>query len=314
MTGELSNVYSAFDAVGNKEDLSDIITNIAPEEAPFYDRMGTTKAEATYHEFLTDTLAAATANAQVEGKTFSATAITAPVRYGNYVQLFTKEFTISDIQEVVKKAGRAKESAYQMQNKIKEMKRDCEFALFNMVASAGASGGEGTARQMKTVYGWVAGTSNTGTNSNLVSTSATGTDYTMTEADLNNLLEQVWEDGGKPNAIYCGGKIKKRIAVFATSTSRVWEGSKKVVNALDVYESDFGVLNSILDRHVDGTVASGYSYPLYVIQENLWKKAILQPVAWNQLAKRGLGTDFQLYHSWTLEAKNASGNGLMFSW
>jgi hypothetical protein len=36
-------------AVGNKEDLNDLITNISPTDTPIYSMIGSTKATATYH-------------------------------------------------------------------------------------------------------------------------------------------------------------------------------------------------------------------------------------------------------------------------
>ena len=44
-----SNTYTA---VGNREDVSDIITNIAPYDTPLYSRIGRTKATQTNHEWL----------------------------------------------------------------------------------------------------------------------------------------------------------------------------------------------------------------------------------------------------------------------
>ena len=46
-----SNTY---DAVGNMEDLSDVITNIKPSTSTTYSMFGKTKATATYHEWLED--------------------------------------------------------------------------------------------------------------------------------------------------------------------------------------------------------------------------------------------------------------------
>lgn len=48
-----SNTY---DAVGNKDDISEIITNIAPYDTPLYSRIGRTRATAVYHQWLEDTL------------------------------------------------------------------------------------------------------------------------------------------------------------------------------------------------------------------------------------------------------------------
>jgi len=303
MTGELGNVFATYQATGNKEDLSDFITNISPEETPAFDRLGTVGASATLHEWQIDSLAAATSNAQVEGKLFSATAVTPTNRLSNRAQLFTKEFTVSDIQEVVNKAGRAKESAYQMVKAAKELKRDCEWTLFNIgIDATGGAGGLGTGTKMKNIHAWISGTNNTGS----VSTLTAGATAVMTESEFNASWQMVWNEGGKPNAVYVGGALKRLISGWGTSTSRVWSGEKKITNTVGVYEGDYGVLEVVLDRY---TTAKG----VYLVQEDLFKKAVLQPVKWKPLAARGLGQDFMLYHTFTIESRNASGSGYWYS-
>jgi len=309
MTGELGSVFQTFAAKGNREDLSDFITNISPEETPAYDRFGTVPATATKHEWQLDALASASANAQVEGKTFSATAVTATTRLDNSAQTFTKEFTVSDIQEIVNKAGRAKESAYQMVKKAKELKRDCEWTLFNLgIDATGGAGGAGTGVKMKNVHAWISATNNTG----IASTLTAAASATMSETQFNQSWKMIWDQGGKPNAVYSGGSLKRLISSWGTSTSRVWSGDKKITNTVGVYEGDYGVLETVLDRHVDDTQA-GLGYPLYLIQEDLFKKAVFQPVKWKPLAARGLGEDFMLYHTFTIESRNASGSGYWYS-
>ena len=70
--------FRTYAAVGLREDLSDIIYNIAPTDTPFMSTIGKTKATAVYHEWQTDSLAAAAANAAVEG----ADASTATLKIG----------------------------------------------------------------------------------------------------------------------------------------------------------------------------------------------------------------------------------------
>jgi hypothetical protein len=303
MTGELGNVFQTHQAIGNKEDLSDFITNISPEETPAYDRFGTVSAAATKHEWQIDALGAATANAQVEGKTFSASAVTPTVRLTNSAQTFTKEFTVSDIQEVVSKAGRAKESAYQMVKAAKELKRDFEWTLWNVgIDATGGAGGAGTGVKMKNVHAWISATNNTGS----VSTLTAGASATMTETEFNQSWQMIWNQGGKPNTVYLGGSLKRLVSGWGTSTSRVWSGEKKITNTVGVYEGDYGVLETILDRYTN-------SKAVYLVQEDLFKKAVLQPVKWKPLAARGLGQDFMLYHTFTIESRNASGSGYWYS-
>lgn len=50
--------YQSYQAVGAREDLSDVIYNISPTETPFLNSVGKTKATAVYHEWQKDSLAA----------------------------------------------------------------------------------------------------------------------------------------------------------------------------------------------------------------------------------------------------------------
>lgn len=326
----LGNAFHTFGAIGNREDLTDLISVISPKETPFYDSIGTTQARATLHEWQNDVLAAANAdNVTLEGETFTAVARTATTRKTNYTQIFSKMFTITDTQEIVNKAGRGKESAYQMANAMAEIKRDYEAVIFNYGPSATATVGSTTlGPRMTTLHGWLAdcsattGASAAGlwnvaaanglmgknctapTKAKYLGVSATAN--TMNEASFNTLLQAVWNEGGRPNAVYVGGALGRLFAGWATSSSRVWDGSKKVTNAIAVYESMFGALEVKLERH------SGSSYG-YIVDESLWKKAILKPTGLKTLASRGLGDDYLIWSQWTLESRNTSGNGLFIS-
>ena len=60
--------YDRYTAIGAREDLTDVIYDISPTDTPIMSSIGKTKATSVYHEWQTDSLAAATtANALVEG-------------------------------------------------------------------------------------------------------------------------------------------------------------------------------------------------------------------------------------------------------
>src|SRR4030081_1895154 len=63
-----TNTFTTYTAVGNREDLSDMIYRIDPTDTPFMTAIDKAKASAVNHEWQTQALAAAnTANAQLEG-------------------------------------------------------------------------------------------------------------------------------------------------------------------------------------------------------------------------------------------------------
>ena len=137
----VSNTFLTYSAKGIREDLSNIITNIAPEETPYASNIGRENVSNALFEFQTDTLAAAAANAQLEGDDVASfDAVTATVRMQNYCQISRKTIILSATEEVVNKAGRRSELAYQIAKRGAELRRDQEFSMLNgAVAAAGDS-------------------------------------------------------------------------------------------------------------------------------------------------------------------------------
>jgi hypothetical protein len=83
--------FNRYDAIGAREDLSDVIYNISPTDTPIMSSIGKTKATGVYHEWQTDSLAAATtANALVEGADASSATLSPTSRIGNYTQIVGK--------------------------------------------------------------------------------------------------------------------------------------------------------------------------------------------------------------------------------
>src|SRR3990172_9424745 len=124
-----TNNFTTYDSIGNREDLINIITNISPVDTWFTSKIGNTKATSRFHEWQTDSLASPAANAHIERDTITATAITPTTRTGCYTQILQKSFMVTNTQDVVDKAGRDTDTAYQLQKNMKELAMDIEYAL-----------------------------------------------------------------------------------------------------------------------------------------------------------------------------------------
>jgi hypothetical protein len=135
-----TGTFQTFQAVGNREDLTDVISDISPTETPFFSGIKRAKVTATKHEWQTDALATASAtNAEIEGDDATTDTAIPTVRLGNYVQSLDKVARVSYTQQNVKAAGRADEMDYQVMKRGKELKRDLECALSqNNGSTAGA--------------------------------------------------------------------------------------------------------------------------------------------------------------------------------
>jgi hypothetical protein len=282
-----------YQAVGNKEDLLDVITNISPLETPMFSAFGKSKAKGTYHEWLSDELAAATANAHVEGDDYVFARRNPRVRTGNYTQVFVTPVEVSDTQRAVETAGLEDEYAYQMAKALKEHARDIEYA-FASTANTGNSGASGTARQLKGVMAWITTTNITGTGSG---------DETLTETMFNDALQAIWNKGGRPDAVYANGFQKRKISGFTASSTKFVEASEKeIVAGVDVYDSDFGRVKIVADRYMNAAQVA-------ILQSDLWKTAVLRPTKHIEVAKVGSATRGVIETELTLESRNEAGSG-----
>ncbi len=82
------NAFPTYSAIGNREDLTNIIYNISPTETPFMVAIGKSKAKATKHEWQIDSLASAsTTNAQLEGDVVAGASSTPTTRLSNICQI-----------------------------------------------------------------------------------------------------------------------------------------------------------------------------------------------------------------------------------
>lgn len=302
-----ASTFQTYQAVGNREDLTDVIYRIAPTETPFMSGIGKGKAKNTLHEWQTQDLAAAGNNAQIEGDDATADAATPTARPNNRTQISRKTVIVSGTQEQgMDPAGRKSELAYQISLKGLEMKRDMEFALTqNTTAVTGAAA---TARQLRGLEGWVASNNdlgatgvapNPGTNTAPVD----GTARAFTEAQLKNVIQLSWAQGGNPNVIMLGGTQKQTFSTFTGSSTRFDKGEDKTVTAaVDVYISDFGTLKAVPNRFQRARTA-------FVLEMGRWKTAFLRPMSTTALAKTGDAEKRMLICEYTLEAGQEKSGG-----
>jgi hypothetical protein len=188
----ISNTYTGYDAEGEREDLQDMIFDISPTDTPFISGMGRGKASAVTHEWQTDSLAdAVTNNQQYEGDDVvgSSDALSATGKPANICEIARKLITISGTLEVVDKAGRKSELAYQLAKAGKEIKRDMEKALLDSHVAV-TPGATNSIRKAAPLPNWIQ------TNS---STAAGGADSTSNSG--SGVPVSARTDAGTPRAL-----------------------------------------------------------------------------------------------------------------
>ena len=309
-----TNTFDSYDAVGIREDLSDIITNISPEETPFYTKCRKTSAKNTLVEWQTDALRSSAANAHIEGDDTTADAATATTRLNNRTQIFKNAVTVPDTDEGLDKAGRAREVAYQTLKIAKEQKLDIEKALFDN--NAKVAGNSTTARELAGAPAWLTSNTDFGANEGA---DATGdgtdarTDETTTliafsQSRFDGVMQSIWENGGNPDTVYLSA-FQMNVALDFTGNnnqrSAVQAGDERVIKSLAVYVTPWGTIEFIPSRE-------NRSRDVFIMQDDMWEVATLRPTKNIELAKTGDATKRQVVTELTLCAKNEAANGGVF--
>lgn len=309
----VTNTFTTFDAKGIREDLSNLITNIAPEETPYMSNIGRESISNSLFEYQTDTLAAAAANKQLEGDDVTSfDAVTATVRLQNYAQISRKTIVLSATEETVNKAGRKSELAYQIAKRSAELKRDQEFTMLNgAVAAAGntttARGTASLQAYIKTNYDMQTNGANPSYTTLPNSSRTDGNVRTFTETILKNVIQQVWTSGGTPKILMTGPVNKQRVSGFsgiASSRFNIDGGARPatIIGAADIYVSDFGNVQVVPNRFQRERDA-------FVIDPDYAKMTVLRPYQQIELAKTGDAEKRMLIVEWghKVLAENAHG-------
>lgn len=286
-------IYKTYEQIGLAEDVSNIISDITPTDTPLYSMIKTEKVHARQYSYMTDSLAAAASNAQLEGFTASAgTAIPTTMINGN-TQILQKTFQVSATADAVKAYGRAKETAYQLSKALKEIKKDVEYAFVG-ASNATVAGNATTAREMDSADQLI-GSGNT----------TAGGSAALTEAMIVATGQAVYNNGGDATILMVKPADSLIIAGFTGAAGRTREfndGNKTLTNAVNLYVSPFGEYKVTLNRHQMTTHA-------FLLDPSMWRTASLRPFARTLLAKTGDSDTHMVVGELGLMHKNPLGSG-----
>lgn len=298
-----SDTFSTYDSVGNREDLSDIIHDVSPTETPFLSAVGKNKSTSTKHEWQTRALTAASgSNAVIEGDDATTDASTANTRVFNYTQISDKVARVTGTQEAVNKAGRRSEMALQMQDRMKELKRDVETTLLQNVAYV--AGNDTTARKSAGLQTYVK--TNTSIASDATASAGNGSDAhtdgtarALQESFVETVLSLAWDNGGTPSMGLLNSFQKRKFAAFSGSSTKNLDGSKsKVVNNVDVYIDPLGTEVRLVPCRQCPSDVIFFVDPEYV------KFSTLRDFQTKELAKTGDSERKQILVEYALEVCN----------
>jgi hypothetical protein len=326
----LATTFQTYAAIGIREDLSDLISDISPTTTPFQSNIGSRDADNTYFEWQTDALTTASGTPVVEGNNLTTfTAVTPTVRLGNYCQINMKDFLISGTEQRVNKAGRASEIGYQSAKAAKELKRNIEVAcLLNGVGAV--VGASDTARVTAGFPCWLK-TNETSTNVTAPSYSgstptgasqvwkAFGTPTAFTEAMLKTTMQECYESGGEPSILMVGPFNKTAVSAFSGIASSRYnvDGAEPsvIIGAADIYVSDFGNLSVVPNRFFTSVIDAGAGSLMnnwaFLVDPDEVKIASLRPYTIESLAKTGDADKRMALREWGLQVNNEAAHGVI---
>jgi hypothetical protein len=301
----IGDYIHSYHAVGNVDDISNVITNISPSETPILSSAGRGKAIGVMHSWLEDDLRKPMLNAQPEGGALVATPAPTRKLMFNVTQIMEAGYAVTGTQEVVAKHGVKSELGYQMQKAAKELALDHEYALINngdlvadtTIATGGGQNPPGVAGVLGTGVRKFRGLAHFLT-SNIVNE----TGAVLTEDNLNTAIQDAWEAGGNPKRAYMSANNKRAASKFADTGNRSVNfdhKESKLHVAIRYYESDFGVIEMFPHRLFNDNL-------VLVVDPTYIKLADLRPVHRETIAKTTDSINGVLLGETTLEVRAES--------
>lgn len=299
-----SGTFLTTAAIGNREDLTDAIYRISPTQTPVLNMASKSKATNTLHEWQTQELAAAADNAQLEGDDATAKTVTPTVRLQNRTQISTKTVIVSGSQQAMNPAGRKDEMAYQLALASAEIKRDMELGLTQNDVSATSP------RKSRGLRGWVVDNVNRngGTLANYVSNTGytPGTQRAFTEAQVKDVLQQIYTAGGESDTIMMSPLAKQTFSTFTGNTTRMDKSEdSKLYASVDFYVSDFGTIQAVPNRFQA-------SRDVFILQSDKLAIAYLRPFQTVEIAKTGDAEKREIIVEYTLECRAPKAHGAVY--
>ena len=244
--------------VGVREDLSDRIAELFPDDTPFMNAIGTSSINNTYTEWQTDSLVAADHdNKAIQGVDLANDTRPNTTRVGTHTQIFTKVIGSSTTVEWTNKAGRRSELARETMKAGREIRTDMEKRFVGNYASVAATAS--VAGETAGALAWLTSNvsrgggsgANGGFSAGIVAAATNGDLRTYSEPLLKGVLQSIWNNGGNPSMVITNDSLKQKAAEFAgLADQRRTVGNSKltIVAGADVYVSDFGEVQFVPDR------------------------------------------------------------------
>lgn len=310
----VANTVLTTAAVGNREELDDVVSLITPSDTPIYSMAGKEKASSKHPEWEYEDLDTTADNAQPEGNEYNYDAVTPPTRVGNYTQIFTKTFRFSGTQQAVDNTGNAEKRAHELMKKGKAIRKDIEYSIVLNTASTNTdprrSGGLPT---------WL--TSNVSRNSGssggftggVTTVETPGTLRAWSKALTDTVLQSIYQNGGDVTTVVCSPYNKGVFATFMSDTNvaafryAAGKGTNTIIGTADIYESPWGPVKVMANRVM--STAAATARRVFALDPSMVKWCTLRPIQEDKVAKTGDAENGVLIAEGCLKVVNEKGIG-----
>jgi hypothetical protein len=312
------------------ENVMDKIWDISNVPLPFTDAAGTGSVSNKYTEWVQDKLPAPDlTNARIDGQDTNTTNDTVlGIRLGNHCQISTKTVQVSERADASNTIGVSNTTAYQVARRQISLRRDVEAIVLSVQGSIeddgnttpGKAGSVFSFIKTNAVVGATGSVPGFNNGTKLTGTVVPGTPYGLTETALRNVAQSVYVAGG--------GDTSTLLMMVTPQVNRIWSeycftssariatlindqgtGKQTAVGAVNVFETDFGILkivpNRVQQQTSAGTSSVGIFDMAYIDMSYLIGYRI------EDLAKTGLSTKKQLAVDWTCQVYNEAACGAL---
>lgn len=317
----LAGTFLTTSAVGNREELSDVVNRITPEDTPIYSMIGKETAKSVYPEWEVDELAAPGTNAQAEGDEYTYASSSPVDRMGNYTQIMRKTWIVSNTQDAIDNAGKAEQIKNLRLKRGIEIRKDTELAIVSNTASVG-----GATRILGGLPSWLeTNVSRGATGSNggfdngtkLTVAETTGTLRAFTKTLLDSTMQTAYQSGANVKYLVTSPYVKSVFVTFMSDSNvasfrYAAGGSSKntVIATADIYEGPFGKITVVPNRVMAASAA--VARRAFLIDPDMLAMKTLRKIQDDKsIASTGDATKGVIIGEHTLKCKNEKGLGVV---
>lgn len=317
----VTNTFQSTSAVGNREDLSDIVSRITPKDTPIYSMISKDKVSNTKPEWEIDTLRAPAANAQLEGDEYAFSAITVPTRVSGRTQIYREGWVVSKTQEAIDNAGSIEKIAEQKVKTGIQIRKDIELSIVSNTAAVG-----GATRITGGLPSWL--TSNvsrgaTGANggyssgTSLTVAATNGTQRAFTKTLLDTVMQACYTSGADVSDVVVSPYVKSVFVTFMSDTNVAafryaadGKGKNTIVGTADIYEGPFGKVTVTPNRVM--ATSAGVARNAFLLDPSYLAWGSLRPIQEDpNLAKTGDAVKGMVIGEGCLKVKNEAAHGVV---